>query len=97
MTPPARLWTLSAHETKGQVLFNAVGQPSHLVSRGLVRGEGGNFEINVGPHLSSGNWLGTSGDGPYALILRLYDTPITSTGRITEVDMPDIVLSGCPS
>ena len=94
-TPPARLWTLSAHETKGQVLFDAVGQPSHVLSRTLVRGEGGNFEITVGPQLSSGNWLETNGDGPYALILRLYDTPITSTGRITEVDMPTIALTGC--
>lgn len=96
-TPLARLWTLSAHEPKGPVLINGDDLPSHLLSRSLLHDEDGSLNIEVGPDLSSGNWLQVNGGGAYTLILRLYDTPITSTGRISNVSMPSIILSGCRS
>ena len=97
ITPPARLWTLSAHDLEDAVLFNADGRPSHLLSRQLLREPDGRFQIIAGPDLAARNWLEVGGSGAYKLILRLYDSPITATGRIVDAEMPSVSLVGCPS
>ena len=95
ITPPARLWTLTAHDMKNRVLFKSNGRPSHLLSRQLLRQPDGRFNIVAGPDLAAGNWLEVDGQGPYQLIIRLYDSPITGTGRITDAEMPSVALVGC--
>ena len=95
LTPPARLWTLTAHDMKNRVLFKSDGRPSQLLSRQLIRESDGRFRITAGPNISAENWLEVDGDGPYQLILRLYDSPITSTGGIADAEMPSVTLVEC--
>lgn len=97
ITPPARLWTLSAHDLDDRVLINDDGQPSNLLSRQLLRETNGHFQISAGPDIAAKNWLQVSGSGPFKLVLRLYDSPITATGQIGDAEMPSVTLVGCPS
>lgn len=96
-TPTARLWTLTAHGLDGSVAEDGLGKASALVSRNVVRDPQGNFKINVGPQLASENWLQTSGNGPFQLVFRLYDSPITASAGIVALQMPTIRQLGCAS
>lgn len=97
LTPPARFWTLSAHDLNDRVLVKSDGRASNLISRQLLRESDGAFEINAGSELSAKNWLQIQGAGPYKLILRLYDSPITSAGRVADATMPSVTLLACNS
>lgn len=94
-TPPARYWTLAAHTMTGLVLASGSANESHLISHKMLRSTDGRFSLTVGPSLAGGNWLAVAGSGPYQLILRLYDSPITSTRGIVDPEMPSIELLGC--
>ncbi|MFD0915878.1 DUF1214 domain-containing protein [Pseudahrensia aquimaris] len=94
-TPNARLWTLAAHRNDGSAVGNGLGNAASLVSRNIVRDQSGRFSITVGPQLAAGNWLQTSGDGPFELVFRLYDSPVTASGGIVDPEMPIIRLMGC--
>ena len=96
-TPPARFWTLSAHSIDGHVLKTPLGNASNIISRSLLRGTKGDFVVSTGPQLASGNWLETTGIGPFQLIIRLYDSPITGASGISGAKMPTIELVGCPT
>ena len=97
LTPPARLWTLSAHDLQNRVLVKTDGRASNLISRQLLRESDGKIEINAGPDLASKNWLEVEGKGPFKLILRLYDSPVTNAGRVADATMPSVTLLACPS
>ena len=97
ITPPARLWTLSAHDLQNRVLFKADGRPAQLLSRHLLREPDGRFEITAGPDLAAKNWLEVEGSGPFKLILRLYDSPITTTGLTVDAEMPLVTMTRCAS
>ncbi|MEM8749402.1 MAG: DUF1214 domain-containing protein [Pseudomonadota bacterium] len=94
-TPPARLWTLTAHELGGAALKQANGSPSNAVSQQLLRLANGQFEVHVGPRLAAGNWVETRGSGPYEMVMRLYDTPISSNSGASDTFMPSIEALGC--
>lgn len=96
-TPPARVWTLAAHTPSGEGLKTEIGQPASLVSRSLLRRDDGQLEITVGPQAMAGNWLPLSGSGPYTLILRLYDTQITTSRSLLQPDMPLVQRMACAS
>ncbi|MEE9376088.1 MAG: DUF1214 domain-containing protein [Rhizobiaceae bacterium] len=96
-TPPARLWTISIHNDDGTTVGKNLSLYSKLLSQTLVRQQDGRFTITVSPEASPGNWLRTRGNGVYQLILRLYDSPLTSTRGIVDPEMPEISLLGCPS
>lgn len=92
-TPPARLWTLTATGEGGSLFANPAGR-SGFHSREILRREDGSFEIVAGGAPEPGNWLPIAGSGPLRLTLRLYDTPLTSSG-IEEVTLPAIARRGC--
>lgn len=94
-TPPARAWTLAAYTPEGRLIQPPEGQPGWLVSTGLLRAEDNSASIAVGPVAMPGNWLSTTGEGPFILALTLYDTPASSSGGLGEFDMPGLVRSGC--
>jgi len=96
-TPPARVWTLAAHAQTGASLKNDIDQPASLVSRSLLRRSDGQMTIDVGSKPISGNWLPLSGTGPFTLILRLYDTQITTTSSLLQPQMPVVRRLGCAS
>jgi hypothetical protein len=96
VTPPARFWTLTIYDTKGQLVANAV-QRYGFTSQEIVRKSDGSFEVRIAPRARSGNWLPTGGIDRYMLALRLYDTPV-GVGTRTQKDapMPSITTAGCP-
>ena len=94
-TPTARRWTLRIE--RGGIAFDA-GNPAlpvALHSRGLLHDTDGDFEIGVSPVPVPGNWLYTGPDGPFSLILTLYDTTIASDVGLTKLTMPEVKFEGC--
>ena len=94
-TPAARLWTLTAYDRDGRLMVNAARR-SGFHSREIVRRPDGSFVITVSPQVVAGNWLPVSRVGHFRLVLRLYDTPLTTGSRIADLTMPDIRKAGCP-
>ena len=96
VTPAARFWTLTLYDPKGHLVANTL-QRYGFTSQEVIRGADGQFEVRVASRARAGNWLPTGGIERYALMLRLYDTPVgvaTRTGR--EAAMPAIVPGACP-
>lgn len=97
ITPPAKLWTLVAYNENGSVIQPGPGGQFSKYSGNTLRYSDGSFRIAVGNTPSAGNWISTSGNGNYKLVLRLYDTPVTSTSGLIDPTMPRIIRSGCIS
>jgi hypothetical protein len=96
VTPAARFWTLALYDTKGRLVANAM-QRYGFTSQEIVRGADGGFEIRVASRSRAGNWLPTGGIERYALMFRLYDTPVgVATRTQRDAPMPQIATVGCP-
>ena len=96
VTPAARFWTLTLYDNKGRLVANSL-QRYGFTSQELVRGADGGFEIRIASRSRSGNWLPTGGIERYALMLRLYDTPVgVATRTQRDAPMPQIATVGCP-
>lgn len=94
-TPVARLWTLTATDDAGRLMVN-VARRAGFHSREIVRRTDGSFVITVSPDPSPGNWLPVAAAGRIKLVLRLYDTPLTTGSQIANLVMPAIHAAGCP-
>jgi len=95
-TPPARFWTLTLFDSKGHLVANSL-QRYGFTSEEIVRGADGGFEIHIASRARSGNWLPTGGIERYALMLRLYDTPVgVATRNKRDAPMPAVATVGCP-
>jgi hypothetical protein len=96
MTPQARYWTLTLYDPDGALVRNSVSRHG-FTSHEIVRRANGSFEITVSPRSRPGNWLPTGGIERYALMLRLYDTPVgVATRTQRDAPMPSIATVGCP-
>jgi hypothetical protein len=96
VTPAARFWTLTLYDRKGQLVANTL-QRYGFTSQEVIRGADGSFEVRVTSRARSGNWLPTGGIERYALMLRLYDTPVgVATRTQRDAPMPQISTVGCP-
>jgi hypothetical protein len=96
VTPAARFWTLTLYDNKGHLVANSL-QRYGFTSQEIVRGADGGFEIRIASRSRSGNWLPTGGIERYALMLRLYDTPVgVATRTQRDAPMPNIATVGCP-
>ena len=96
VTPAARFWTLTLYDNRGRLVANAL-QRYGFTSQEIVRGADGGFEIRVASRSRAGNWLPTGGIERYALMLRLYDTPVgVATRTQRDAPMPQITTVGCP-
>jgi len=68
-----------------------------FTSQEIIRGADGSFEVRVAARSRAGNWLPTGGIERYALVLRLYDTPVgVATRTQRDAPMPSIATVGCP-
>jgi hypothetical protein len=94
-TPPSKLWTLVTYDDSGALVPPAPGGISTLYSNGLLRFPDGSFLISVAQKPQPGNWLAVSGSGGMRLVLRLYDTSITSSAGSVAQAMPEIVRGEC--
>jgi hypothetical protein len=89
------LWTLAAYGTSGEPIQTAKGGKPAMQSGKLLRFADGSFRIAVSQVPRAGNWLGISGEGNFYLVLRVYDTPVTSTTGVVTPVMPTIIREGC--
>lgn len=94
-TAQSRLWTLVALDLNYRLVATLAGR-TVLTSQHLLRRPDGSFTITASPFARDGNWLPTS---PLAkgliLVLRLYDTPLSTGTGVADVDMPTIVRGRC--
>ena len=87
VTPAARFWTLTLFDRKGHLV------PNSLKRYGFTSQE----IIRVASRSRAGNWLPTGGIERYALMLRLYDTPVgVATRTQRDAPMPSISTVNCP-
>lgn len=94
-TPAARLWTLTAYDATGRLMVN-VARRTGFHSREIVRTAEGKFVIAVSPSVEPGNWLPIAPVETFRLVLRLYDTPLTTGSQIADLVMPAIRKKSCP-
>jgi hypothetical protein len=94
IAPPARWWTLTLYDGARRLVANPAERYA-FTSAEVVRSSEGEAEIVAAPAASPGNWL-PSPAGPFQLVLRLYDSPI-STGLAAEetVTLPAITAEAC--
>ncbi len=65
-------------------------------SQEIVRESDGGFVIAVSPTVKPGNWLPIAAVDHFQLVLRLYDTPLTTGSQIASLVMPAIRKASCP-
>ena len=96
-TSAARLWTLTAYNAEGGLVVDNSDNPSAIFSGNIVRSPDSSFLVKLGDSPRSGNWLPLKEKGNFKLVLRLYDTPITSNSGLIDPQMPEIKFVGCNS
>jgi hypothetical protein len=93
--PPARYWTLSLVDAQGYPIENPAGRYGFRSSE-ILRSADSGFAIAVSAAARPGNWLPIGTDSRFALVLRLYDSPVSATaGAIEKTAMPRIVRESC--
>lgn len=94
---PATLWTLTLLDPQGRERQTPDPRQG-FTSTELVRDPEGEATITLARQARPGNWLPTRGDGPFILMLSLYDTPLGSAllagGPVPA--MPSIARTACP-
>jgi len=96
VTPPARFWTLTLYDPRGNLIANSLERYG-FTSQEILRSADGAFKIRVAARSRAGNWLPTGGVERYILMLRLYDTPVgVATRTQRDAPMPAIATVGCP-
>ncbi len=94
-TPPARYWTLELVDRKGFAIENPAGRYVFRSSEILREGDG-SFSIWVSAAVHAGNWLPIGAPARFALVLRLYDSPLSAaSGAIQKTSAPAVVRESC--
>jgi hypothetical protein len=93
--PPTRFWTLFAVDGSQHRLEPGSDRFAAIQSLGLDRAPDDAVSIAIGPRPRPGNWLHVSGSGPMALVLTLYDTPISGGTGFAGLEMPQVRRVGC--
>jgi len=93
-TPTASFWTLVPTTPNGASITRADGPPGFHSAR-IARANDGSMQLYVSKTLSPLNWLEVTGDGPFWLVLTLYDTALFSGISSSETTMPSIIREGC--
>ena len=94
-TPPARFWTFYAADRSLAVLSGKGKRKPAANSLSLLRNPDNSFTMTVGPDATPGNWLSISGEGPMVFVLTFYDTPVSSSAGIAEIELPQVLRTGC--
>ena len=94
--PAARYWTLSLTDPQGFPVANAADRYGFRSSE-ILRSGSGDFVITAAAEVQPGDWLPIGAPGPFALALRLYDSPLGATAAaIDPATLPRIKRVGCP-
>ncbi len=93
--PAARYWTLSLVDLKGFPVSNPAERYTFRSSE-ILRDGAGDFVITAAADAEPGNWLPIGAPGPFALVLRLYDSPLGATAAAIEPSaVPRVTRIGC--
>ena len=93
--PQARYWTLSLLDAAGFPIADPAERYG-FTSAEVLRDVGAPVTIEVSPQARSGNWLPTGKRGSYVLMLRLYDSGLSTAGTVfEEAEMPSITRGSC--
>lgn len=93
-TPTATFWTLVPVGDDGSSVARPDGPPGYHSTR-ISRANDGSMQLHIGKQLRPLNWLETAGDGPFSLILSLYDTVLFTGVGSNESALPSIIREGC--
>lgn len=93
-TPTATFWTLIPVGADGSDIARPNGPPGFHSAR-LARANDGSMQLYVSKALSPLNWLEITGDGPFSLVLTLYDTVFLSGVGAGETELPSITRESC--
>ncbi|RUT31017.1 DUF1214 domain-containing protein [Arsenicitalea aurantiaca] len=93
-TPVASFWTLVAVSPQWVNIAPSGSAPA-LHSTRIARENDGSAVIAVSPRLATGNWLETTGVGPFWLVLTLYDATAFSGFGGTVSSLPAITREAC--
>ncbi len=94
--PPTRYWTLSILDEKGFPVANAANRYGFTSAEVLRLGDE-SATVSVSAKARSGNWLPVERTSDFTLMLRLYDTSLSTTGRpsFESVRMPSVKRIAC--
>lgn len=92
--PAARYWSLELVDLAGFAIANPAERYVFRSSE-ILRAADGAFTIWVSPTAHAGNWLPIGADKPFALVLRLYDSPISATAGVDPGAAPKILREAC--
>jgi hypothetical protein len=91
--PPTRGWTLNVVASGWPATSD---DRSGFSDADVVREENGRMVLTLSTAVAGGNWLPLPAKDRFTLVLRLYDTPVSSTARELVRDMvPAIRRLGC--
>ncbi len=93
-TPVATFWTLVPVAPDGSSIARADGPPAFNSTR-VARREDGIAVLYVSRSIAPLNWLEIAGDGPFSLVLTLYDSSILTGVGSAEAELPNIVREAC--
>lgn len=92
-TPRAVLWTLTVLDDRGGLATTPLPRFG-FHSDEILRRPDGSFEIVLSTTAVPGNWLAPP-QGPFQLLLRLYDALLTSGASLRASDLPAITRGAC--
>ena len=93
--PAARFWTLSLLTPRGFPIANPAGRYG-FTSAEVMREMDNPVRITIAPTARPGNWLPTGDARSYVLMLRLYDTGLSTVGAVVDAaSMPSVSKKEC--
>lgn len=93
--PASRFWTLYAADQTLSPLPSDRPRPPAIHSNELVMLPDSSVAASIGARPAAGNWLAVSGAGPMSLVLTLYDPPLGSGSGAADIQLPQILKTGC--
>ena len=94
-TPTSTFWTLIPVDARGATIARPDGPPGFHSNR-IARANDGSMQLYFSRSLSPLNWVELTGDGPFSLVLTLYDTVIFSgVGSSETAALPSIIRESC--
>jgi hypothetical protein len=94
-TPIATFWTIVPVGPDGSIITRPDG-PTAFNSMRVARATDGSLQLYVSETLSPRNWLEIVGEGPFSLVLTLYDPTSFAGVGSAAASLPAIIRESCP-